>query len=75
MWREAEGASRRARVRGLRGAALLRSLQMVITTVYKLIRSFAGKGTGNERRGVISADLSAGSRAARSFSVAVIRKD
>lgn len=49
---------------------LLRSLQMVITSVYKLIRSLAGKGTGNERRGVISADLSAGSRAAVGLSAA-----
>lgn len=49
---------------------LLRSLQMVITTVYKLIRSLASKGTGNERRGVISADLSAGSRAAAGSSAA-----
>ncbi|XP_043745259.1 translation initiation factor IF-2-like [Cervus elaphus] len=37
---------------------------MVITTVYKLIRSLAGRGAGNERLGVISADLSAGRRGA-----------
>lgn len=37
---------------------------MVITTVYKLIWPLAGKGTGNKRRGVISADLSSASRAA-----------
>lgn len=49
---------------------LLRSLQMVITTVYKLIRPRAGEGTGNERRGVISADLSAARRAAAGSSAA-----
>lgn len=43
---------------------LLRSLRMVITTVYKLIRSVAGQGAGNRRRGVISADLSSARRAA-----------
>lgn len=49
---------------------LLRYLQMVITTVYKLIRSLAGKGTGNKRRGVISGDLSSASRAAAGSSAA-----
>lgn len=49
---------------------LLRCLQMVITTVYKLTRSLAGRGTGSERRGVIGADLSAASRAAASSSAA-----
>lgn len=43
---------------------------MVITTVYKLIRSLAGKGTGNKRRRVISADLSSASRAAAGSSAA-----
>lgn len=43
---------------------LLRSLRMVITTVYKLIWSPAGTGAGNKRRGVISADLSSARRAA-----------
>lgn len=38
--------------------------ERVITTVYKLIRSVAGEGSGNTRRGVISADLSSASRAA-----------
>lgn len=43
---------------------------MVITTVYKLIRSLAGREAGNERRGVISADLSAGRRGAAGLSSA-----
>lgn len=43
---------------------------MVITTVYKLIRPLAGKGTENKRRGVISADLSSATRAATGLSAA-----
>lgn len=39
------------------------SLQMVITTVYKLIWCLAGQGLEMNTGGVISADLSAASRA------------